>query len=172
VAQGCGSGDSGGAAKAGGELTIYSSLPLQGPSKAATEPMVNAIKLALRQRHGRAGRFKVKYVALDDSTAQAANWTPELVSANARKAIGDKSTIAYLGEYNSGATAVSLPLLNEAGIPQTGVNSAVGLTQSGPGAQPGEPDKYYPTGKRTFVRGTPSDAIQAAALATLMKDEG
>lgn len=133
--------------------------------------MVNAINLAVKQHGGRAGRFHLKYVSLDDSNAQAGTWTPELVSQNARTAVRNKSTIAYLGEYNSGATAVSLPILNQGKVPQTGVNSAVGLTQSGPGSQPGEPAKYYPTGVRTFVRGTPSDAIQAAALATLMQEE-
>jgi branched-chain amino acid transport system substrate-binding protein len=171
IAAGCGSS---GASKSSddGQVTLYSSLPLQGGSKSATEPMVNAIKLAVQQHGGKAGKFKLKYVSLDDSNAQAGTWTPELVSQNARTAVRDKSTIAYLGEYNSGATAVSLPILNQGKVPQTGVNSAVGLTQSGPGAQPGEPAKYYPTGVRTFVRGTPSDAIQAAALATLMQQSG
>ena len=37
-------------------------------------------------------------------------------SANALKAASDDSAIGYIGEFNSGATAVSLPLLNEAGI--------------------------------------------------------
>jgi branched-chain amino acid transport system substrate-binding protein len=160
----------GGPAKA---VTIYSSYPLQGAGRAQSEAAVNGAKLALEQNHGKAGNITVTYKPLDDSTAQAANWTPEATSANARKAAQDKSTALYLGEFNSGATAVSLPILNEAGIAQISPsNTAVGLTTDEPGATPGEPDKYYPTGTRTYARIVPKDTIQGAALATLMKQDG
>jgi branched-chain amino acid transport system substrate-binding protein len=161
---------SGGAAKA---VTIYSSYPLQGAGRAQSEAAVNGAKLALEQAHGKAGSIAVTYKPLDDATAQAANWTPEATSANARKAAQDKSTALYLGEFNSGATAVSLPILNEAGIAQISPsNTAVGLTTDEPGATPGEPDKYYPSGTRTYARIVPKDTIQGAALATLMKQDG
>lgn len=154
-------------------VTVYSSYPLQGAGRAQSEAAVNGAKLALEEAGDKAGDIAVKYVPLDDATAQAANWTPEQTSANARKAAEDNSTAAYLGEFNSGATAVSLPILNEAGIAQISPsNTAVGLTTDEPGATPGEPDKYYPTGKRTFARIVPKDTIQGAALATLMKEDG
>jgi len=79
----------------------------------------------------------------------------------------------YIGEFNSGASAVSIPILNEAGVPQISpANTAVGLTSDEPGANPGEPDKYYPAGTRTYTRIVPKDTIQGAALATLMKEDG
>ena len=56
-------------------------------------------------------------MSLDDSTAAAGKWDPGATSSNARKAAQDKSTIAYLGEFNSGASAISIPILNEAGHP-------------------------------------------------------
>jgi branched-chain amino acid transport system substrate-binding protein len=173
----CGGGGSGGEkAPSGGPakaVTIYSSYPLQGAGRAQSEAAVNGAKLAIAQAHGKAGSIKVTYKPLDDSTAQAANWTPEATSANARKAAQDKSTAVYLGEFNSGATAVSLPILNEAGIAQISPsNTAVGLTTDEPGATPGEPDKYYPSGTRTYARIVPKDTIQGAALATLMKQDG
>ena len=40
----------------------------------------------------------------------------------------------------------------------------MGLTTTGPGTAPGEPEKYYPSGVRTFARVVPSDAHQALAL--------
>ena len=154
-------------------MTIYSSYPLQGAGRKQSIAAVNGAKLALEQAGGKAGEVTVTYEPLDDATAQAANWTPEQTSANARKAAQDEATALYLGEFNSGATAVSLPILNEAGIAQISPsNTAVGLTSDEPGANPGEPDKYYPTGKRTFARIVPKDTIQGAALATLMKEDG
>ncbi|MBE2316308.1 branched-chain amino acid ABC transporter substrate-binding protein [Solirubrobacter sp. CPCC 204708] len=157
----------------GKDLTIYSSLPLQGASRVQTEALVNGAKLALEQAGGKAGPHRVKYESLDDSTAQAGSWTPEAESANALKAAQDEATAVYIGAFNSGASKVSIPILSEAGVPQISpANTYVGLTTNDPGSEPGEPDKYYPTGDRTFARIVPKDTIQAAALVTLMKTDG
>jgi branched-chain amino acid transport system substrate-binding protein len=154
-------------------LKVYSSLPLQGAQRPQTTDMVKGIELALEQAGGQAGDFDIEYESLDDSTAQAGAWTPEATTANARKAAQDDSTALYIGEFNSGASAISIPVLNEAGVPQISpANTAVGLTSDEPGADAGEPDQYYPTGQRTYVRIVPKDTIQGAALATVMKEDG
>jgi branched-chain amino acid transport system substrate-binding protein len=164
----------GGGGDGGGEtVNVYSSLPLQGASRPQTTAMVEGIKLALEQNNGKAGETAVKYTSLDDSTAQAGTWTPEATQANAQKVAQDDSAIAYLGEFNSGASAVSIPILNEVPIAQISpANTAVGLTSDEPGADKGEPDKYYPTGERHYMRIVPKDTIQGAALATIMKKDG
>jgi branched-chain amino acid transport system substrate-binding protein len=168
----CGGDDGGGGSTGSNTLTIYSSLPLQGDSRPQSESVVNGMKLALEEQKGKVGKFTIKYVSLDDATAAAGKWEPGQVSSNARKAAQDQSTIAYLGEFNSGATAISLPVLNEAGILQISpANTYVGLTRA-EGADKGEPDKYYPSGQRTFGRVVPADHIQAAAQASYQKDEG
>jgi branched-chain amino acid transport system substrate-binding protein len=168
------SGGGGGSSSGGSKtLNIYSSLPMQGASRAQTLALTNGIKLALEQAGNKAGSFSVKYTLLDDSTAQAGSWTPEATQANARKVAQDSSAAVYIGEFNSGASAISIPILNEAGVPQISpANTAVGLTSNEPGAAPGEPDKYYPAGTRTYARIVPKDTIQGAALATLMKQDG
>jgi branched-chain amino acid transport system substrate-binding protein len=135
--------------------------------------MVNGIKLALQQNNGKAGEFSIKYTSLDDSTAQAGTWTPEATQANAERVAQDDSAIAYIGEFNSGASVVSIPILNEVPIAQISpANTAVGLTTDEPGADKGEPDKYYPTGERHYTRIVPKDTIQGAALATIMSKDG
>jgi branched-chain amino acid transport system substrate-binding protein len=153
-------------------LTIYSSFPLQGSSRPQSEAMVNGATMALEEADGRAGKFKVRYESLDDSTAQAGKWEPGQVSSNARKAIQDDSAIAYIGESNSGATVLSLPITNDAGLLQISPSSTyVGLTRS-EGAAPGEPDKYYPSGKRTFGRVMPPDHVDAQAQVAYQKELG
>lgn len=157
----------------GDTVDIYSSLPLQGAQRTQTTALVNGIKLALDQGGGKAGDLKVNYTSLDDSTAQAGAWTPEAASANARKVAQDDKAVAYIGEFNSGASAITIPLLNEVPIAQVSpANTAVGLTTDDPGADKGEPDKYYPTGERHYLRIVPKDTIQGAALATIMKKDG
>jgi branched-chain amino acid transport system substrate-binding protein len=172
----CGSsGSSGSSSSSGGSkaIDVYSSLALQGASKDTTAGIVNGIKLSLAQHHGKAGRYPVTYTSLDDSTAQTGAWDPGQTAGDARKVIQDSKAVAYIGEYNSGASAISIPLLNQAGIGQISpTNTYVGLTASEPGSGAGEPAKYYPTGKRTFVRIVPRDTIQGTALLTVMREDG
>jgi branched-chain amino acid transport system substrate-binding protein len=174
----CGEDDkSGGAASStaeGTSLTIYSSLPLQGTSREQSEAVINGEKLALEEAGGKIGKYAIKYISLDDSTAQNPGTADEGKTAqNARQAVRDKTTIFYLGEFNSGGTKVSLPILNKANIPQISPsNTYIGLTTDEPGSEPGEPDKYYPTKKRTYARVVPRDKIQGAALVTLMGEDG
>ena len=119
--------------------------------------MVEGIKLALEQAGNKAGEITVKYESLDDSTAQAGTWTPEATSANARKAAqDDRPSWPTSASSTPARRAVSIPILNEAGVPQISpANTAVGLTTNEPGADKGEPDKYYPTGDRTYSRIVP-----------------
>jgi branched-chain amino acid transport system substrate-binding protein len=166
-------GGGGAAGEGGGSLTVYSSLPLQGASRPQSEDVIKGIELALKQKGGKCGDFTIKYESLDDATAAAGKWEAGQTSANARKVAQDDSAIAYIGEFNSGASAISIPITNEAGILHVSPsNTALGLTKGGAGAEPGEPDKYYPTGERNYGRVVPIDTIQGAAQAQWMKDEG
>jgi branched-chain amino acid transport system substrate-binding protein len=166
-------GGTGGGDTAGSTLTIYSSLPLQGGSEQQTKAIVNGAKLALKQRNNKIGNFTIKYESLDDSLASTGAADEGQEAQNARTAVRDKTTIALLGAYNSGMTKVSLPITNKAGILQVSpANTYVGLTTDDPGSEKGEPDKYYPSGKKTYARVVPRDTIQAAAMVTAMKEAG
>src|SRR5262252_7431647 len=178
AAAGCSSSGSsssagGGSTSGGGTVDFYSSLPMQGASSAQTGPLVNGIKLALSQANNKAGQWTVNYQSLDDSTAAAGKWDPGQTAANARKVASDPKAVYYMGEFNSGASEVSIPILNQGGIPQVSpANTYVGLTTNLPGSAPGEPEKYYPTGKRTYLRIVPIDSIQGAADLMAMKQAG
>ena len=153
---------------AGTSLTIYSSMPLSGASSASGRAVLAGEELALDQSRGRIGKYRILLRSVNDATAQRGEWDPGQTTLNAHQAIQDRTTIGYIGELNSGASAVSIPLLNRLGIPQISpASTAVGLTIDGPGAGPGEPQKYYPTGVRTFARVTPNDQVGAAAMISL-----
>jgi branched-chain amino acid transport system substrate-binding protein len=110
---GCGGTGATGASETGGnQLAIYSSLPLQGPSAAISHEIVGGEKLALSQAGGRVGALRISYVSLDDSNPTTGKWSRDATLTNAKTAAQDTSTIAYLGDYNSAATALSLPLIN------------------------------------------------------------
>lgn len=170
---GCGGVSISGASEVtGNQLAVYSSLPLQGPLAEISEQTVNGERLALAQSGGRIGQFTVGYVSLDDSNPTNGRLDPGVTATNAKMAAQDTSTIAYIGEYNSAATAVSLPLINAAGILQVSPASPyVGLTSSLDAGQD-EPQRFYPSGRRTFGRLQPGDPAQARAQVDLMKAMG
>jgi branched-chain amino acid transport system substrate-binding protein len=51
-------------------------------------------------------------------------------------------------------------------------STSVGLTKLVPGAEKGEPDKFYPSGERNFVRVVPADDVEASAAAAWVKRLG
>jgi branched-chain amino acid transport system substrate-binding protein len=169
----CSSSGSSSSSSGANTVDVYSSLPLQGATGVQGNAFVNGMKLALDEAHSKAGQWTVHYQSLDDSTAAAGKWDPGQTAANARKVAADPKAVYYMGEFNSGASEVSAPILNQAGIPQVSPgNTYVGLTTNLPGSAPGEPQKYYPTGKRTYLRIVPIDSIQGAADLMAMKQAG
>jgi branched-chain amino acid transport system substrate-binding protein len=154
----------------GSRLTVYVSVPLIGPTRWNGQAVLNGARMALATVHGRIGRYAISIRPLDDATTSSDGWNPGQTSVNARAAIKDPSTIGYVGDLNSGATAVAIPLLNRAEVPQISpASTAVGLTRGGLEAAPGEPQKYYPTKQRTFARVIPNDIVQSAVQVQLQR---
>jgi branched-chain amino acid transport system substrate-binding protein len=157
----------------GEKLTVYVSVPLSGASAVSGRAVVEGVKLATTQGHDRIGKYRVVVKVLNDATAAAGEWDPGETSRNAVQAAADPTTIGYIGDLDSGASAVSIPILNQAEIPQISPrSSAVGLTSGGAAASPGEPAKYYPAQVRTFARVAPSDSVQAAVQVMLQQSLG
>ena len=158
------------------QYLIASDLPLQGSGRTQTVQMTEAIKFVLKQHNFKAGKYTIGYQSCDDATAQAGKWASEKCSANANAYANDKSVIGVIGTFNSGCAEIEIPILNRAPNGPVGMispaNTYVGLTHSGPGTAAGEPDKYYPTGKRNYIRIVAADDFQGAADATLAKQLG
>lgn len=126
--------------------------------------MQQAIDLAIEERGGRAGHWRVEHVRLDGGSTDDGSWSARQERANATAAVNDPAVIAYIGPYNSGAARFSLPITNRAHLLQLSPTMTwPGLTEQG--WEAGEPDAYYPTGRRTFARLMPSDAWQAEVAA-------
>jgi branched-chain amino acid transport system substrate-binding protein len=166
VMAGCGGDGANSAADA--PLVIYASLPLSGPQGPTGQTIARGAREALVDAGGLAGEHPIRLVILDDAGA-GLRWDPVAIAANARRAAEDSSAIAYIGELDSGATRTSLPITNEAGIIQVmPATAAVEFTRAT--ASGGDPDRYRPSGDRTFVsieNGSPRDRGRAAMLLVL-----
>jgi len=166
VAAGCGGGDD------GDTLKIVSDLPLQGSNLVQTEQMVQAIEYVLEQADNKAGDYDIEFESFDDAIASTGNWDEAKCAENGRTYADDEDIVAVIGTYNSGCAGIIIPILNEAGVAMISpANTAVGLTHAGPGSSPGEPEKYYPTGERNYVRVVASDDFQGGVGAQYMMNE-
>ncbi len=155
---------------------IYSSLPLNGPQRAASLQIQRGIALALHSRpyHDHVGGYQVRYRALSDSTRRLGHWSAAQTVRNAELVARNPQAVAYIGDLDSGATELSLPILNQAQIVQLTPGSGYpGLTDAVKGISlPGEPGKFYPQRNRTLLRLIPSDMVQAAAALDLLSRMG
>lgn len=151
-----------------GEASIYASVDLEGPN--ASPSLADAMQLALEQAGGQVGGQRVRLVLLDESNTSGTS-DPDNVAAIARAAAADPSTVAFIGAQTSGDTTITLPILNRAGILEVSATATYGgLTRAS--ADPAEPAKYYPSGRRTFARVVPDDLAQAAAQASYQRMSG
>src|SRR3954469_10329206 len=177
LALACGCGGSGGGTTArapDGPLTVYVSVPAHGVDAPAAAAVTSGAQLALQDAHGRAGDRDLRLVQMDNSKPDGSSWDPAVVESNAARAAKDPTAIAYIGELDKGGSAVSVPVTNEAGILQVSpLDGLTTLTRQQPGAVQGTgPARYYPSGRRTFLRLVPRDALQAAELVDWAREQG
>ena len=151
-----------------GTIKLYSSWPLSGPYEQLGGDAVEAVKMCLEDFGNAAGGYAITYIALDDGVAaNNGGWEAGKESDNANKVINDPAAMVYIGTLDSGAAKIAIPILNEASMPMISTGATYpGLTKAIEGVtEAGEPDRYYPTGERTFMRVCPADDIQGSAAA-------
>ncbi len=161
---GCGTATSGGnsvVTVSGRALDVYASQPPGAPTAAVTDTL-DAEQLALAQAGSRAGSFTVRLIAVHGRE----------LSDNARQAVEDSHTIAYLGELVPGTSQVSVEILNQQGILEISpADTAVYLTQAIPPVS-SSPTSFYPghtTYKETFARVVPNSEAEAKAIVGAMQ---
>jgi branched-chain amino acid transport system substrate-binding protein len=158
------------------DFIIASDLPLQGAIRHQTLQINRAIVWELQDKGWKAGPYKIGYQSCDDSTAQAAGWDTGKCATNAHLYAANRSVIGVVGTFNSGCAKIEIPILNRANpgpvAMVSSANTSPGITTTGPGADPGEPNKYYPRGIRNYARVVANDQYQGAADAMFAKSLG
>jgi branched-chain amino acid transport system substrate-binding protein len=170
---GCLGGDERSTRIEGGKLTIYSSLPRHGVSAPAARATAAGQRLALEEGGALPGDLDIELVELDSAEPGERLWDPDLVSMNAQLAADDPSAIAYVGELDYGASAVSVPITNDAGVLQVSpADGLTSLTRAPLGRPRAGPERYYPEDERSFVRLVPPDELLAESLVRRVRDTG
>ncbi len=149
----------------GKTLYIYLSAPASAQNNVQQQDILYAEKLAFNQLQGSVSAFRLSLV-------------PEVatkLSDNARKAIENTNTIAYLGEVAPGGSADSIGITNAQDVLQVSpTDTAAALTQTTPAIKDA-PKRYYEslsTYGRTFARVVPTTALEAQAALREMQALG
>jgi branched-chain amino acid transport system substrate-binding protein len=154
IAAGCTTGST--VSVSGSTLTLYASAPQGAANTQSAADVLAAEQLAFNQSGTKLGKFTLRFVKLDGAKA----------SDNARSAIEDTSSIAYLGELDPGLSADSLGITNAQDLLQvTPTDTAAALTQV-TSTVPNSPNRYYESlGSygRTFARVVPNTSPEAKA---------
>ena len=169
----CANGANGGSDTGGGDaptdLIISTDLPLQGASASTSESTNNLIQLYLDQVGNKAGKFNIKLQTYDDSTAAKGAWDDAACAKNATDHVANTNEVAVMGTYNSGCAKIELPTLNQDNMLMVShANTNPGLTKAW---DPGEPDKYYPSGTRNFARTITTDDYQGVGAAAFAAND-
>ncbi len=135
---------------------IVSDLPMEDTAHTAMHQMTQAIKLTLKTRGFRAGRFSIGYVACDDSGA-AGRWSAGRCAHNARLATRHPHVVGVIGTLDSGCARAELPALARGGLLLVSpLNTADDLTG----------------GRAAVARLSATDSAQAGAAARFLQGTG
>ncbi len=167
VLGGCGTSTTGGNSAVvvvGRTLTLVLGQPSGGARSQPARDVLAAEQLAFRQSSDRVGPYTLRLRTLGASK----------LSDNARAALADRSSIAYLGELVPGTSQVSVEIVNQQGLLEVSpVDTAAYLTQPVPPITDSV-QTFYPghaTYHETFARVVPSSAQEATALVSEMRSE-
>jgi branched-chain amino acid transport system substrate-binding protein len=122
------------------------SVPLEGPTGQAGADAAEGVRVAFEELGA-----PLDLVVLDAGPGICGRHVP----ANAERAASDGSVVAYLGEFHSAATEVSLPVLEAAGVPHVSFSNT-----------------FRRLVGRSFVNVMPTDERQAVAVVRWMAQSG
>jgi branched-chain amino acid transport system substrate-binding protein len=140
-------------------------LPLQGSELAASQPIINGIKLAVKQAGGKVAAYSIDIPqsAIYDDALNGAH-DPQTGANNMSKIVADDSVVGVIGPLNSSVAKAQIPISNASGYPQCSpANTNEGLTQ-------GDAAKQLRTKPNNYVRVVTTDNVQGPAASQYIYD--
>jgi branched-chain amino acid transport system substrate-binding protein len=154
---------SGGTSK--GAVKFAIELPLQGSEKAASDPIINGVKLAIEQAGSAAGGYTIELPnsAIYDDALNGAH-DAQTGANNMSKIVADESVVAVIGPLNSNVGAAQIPISNAGGLAQCSpANTNPDLTKGAPAAA-------IRTKPNNYIRVVTTDDVQGPAAAQYLYD--
>jgi branched-chain amino acid transport system substrate-binding protein len=101
-----------------GTVNFAIELPQQGSEKAASDPIINGIKLAVKQAGGTAGGYKIEIPAsaIKDDALNGAH-DPQTGANNMNALVADEKIVGVIGPLNSSVAKAQIPISNASATP-------------------------------------------------------
>ena len=150
-----------------GTVNFAIELPQQGSEKAASDPIINGIKLAVKDAGGAAGGYKIEIpqsVIKDDAAAGVHD--PQTGATNMTALVAIPEVVGVIGPLNSNVGAAQIPISSAAGLAQCSpANTNPDLTKGQPALdlRGGKPNNY--------IRVVTTDDVQGPAAAQYIYEE-
>lgn len=148
-----------------GTVKFAIELPQQGSEKAASDPIINGIKLAVKDAGGGAGGYKIdipQSSIFDDALNGVHD--PQTGANNMSQIVADADTVAVIGPLNSNVAKAQIPISNEGGLFHCSpANTDPNLTKGAPAAQ-------LRTKPNNYIRVVTTDDVQGPAAAQYIID--
>ncbi|MEO5941147.1 MAG: branched-chain amino acid ABC transporter substrate-binding protein [Candidatus Limnocylindrales bacterium] len=148
-----------------GKVTFAIELPQQGSEKAASDPIINGVKLAVKLAGGTAGGYAIEIPqsAVYDDALNGAH-DAQTGANNMGKIVSDKAVVAVIGPLNSSVAKAQIPISNEGGLLQCSpANTNPDLTK-------GDPAKQLRKKANNYIRVVTTDDVQGPAAAQYIFD--
>ncbi|MFL5757259.1 MAG: branched-chain amino acid ABC transporter substrate-binding protein [Chloroflexota bacterium] len=161
----CNAPSASGGGSTGKTIKVAIDLPLQGSDKSASDPIVNGVKLAVKEANA-AGQLNGYTLTVDPILDDALNGAhdPQTGAKNMQSAVSDPAIGALIGPLNSSVAKAEIPITNAAGLLQCSpANTNEGLTKPEFGAK--DVRKTNPD-KINYIRVVTTDDKQGPAAAT------
>lgn len=158
------SGPGGGSAPASGDTSkgtvkIAIELPYEGSEKAASDPIVNGIKLAVKDVGGAAGGYALTVPDVYDDAVNGLH-NEQQGATNMQTIVQDPEIVAVIGPLNSSVAKAQIPISNAGGLLQCSpANTNPDLTK-------GAPAQELRSKPNNYIRVVTTDDVQGPAAAT------
>jgi branched-chain amino acid transport system substrate-binding protein len=159
------SGGGGGGDTSKGTIKIAVELPFQGSEKATSDPILNGIRLAVKDAGGAVGGWAVTVpdsAVYDDSLNGVHD--PQTGANNMTKIVADADVVAVVGPVNSSVAKAQIPISNAAGLLQCSPSN------TNPDLTKGDPAKQLRTKPNNYIRVVTTDDLQGPAASKYIYD--
>jgi branched-chain amino acid transport system substrate-binding protein len=153
---------------------IVLTTTLQGAFADHGTQSVQAVRFVLARRDWRAGDHAVGLQVCNEVPLGSDDSDEERCQGIAGAIAANDAVLGVIGPWSSSCAAL-LTVLNAAPKPPPVISASatyLGLTRGGPGVADGDPARFQPSGRRTFVRVIPADDVQAAAAVAHLRRLG
>jgi branched-chain amino acid transport system substrate-binding protein len=158
----------------GGTLCLATDMPTSAYYGADTDPLQEAVNLAVMQNQHLQNGYTLKVINYDDTSPETGFYDPQVGEHNVQQMVKDRCIIGMVGPWTTDVAAAEMPIAANAGLVMVSpANTRSGLTLRPYAELEGwNFDRLHPPGKPlSYFRVVPNDVAQGLVEADFTYDD-